>query len=318
MSSTNNLNSDQKVGFIFPGQGSQSLGMLGDMVDKHPIIKKTFGEASDALGYDLWQICQEGPESRLNSTEITQPALLTAGVALWRVWLQQNRPMPSFMAGHSLGEYTALVCASSLSLSDAVQVVAKRGALMQNAVPDGIGMMAAILGMSDSDVDTLCADTCIELGNNMLVASANYNTEGQVVISGHKPAVEKAMELAKTRGAKRAIALPVSVPSHCALMREASLDLAKILLLAPMKMPSIPVLHNIDGKACYTVDEIQAALVAQLYQPVQWVKTMRNMLSYGIQIFYECGPGNVLSGLNKQIDPSIVCESLSREAILCP
>jgi [acyl-carrier-protein] S-malonyltransferase len=220
------------------------------------------------------------------------------------------------MAGHSLGEYTALVCASSLSLIDAVQVVAKRGALMQNAVPDGIGMMAAILGMEDSDVDTLCADTRKALGNNMVVASANYNTKGQVVISGHKPAVEKAMELAKTRGAKRAIALPVSVPSHCALMQEASFDLAKIL--APMKMPSIPVLHNIDGKACYTVQEIKAALVAQLYEPVQWVKTMRNMLSYGIYIFYECGPGNVLSGLNKRIDPSIICESLSREATLCP
>lgn len=309
---------NEKIGFIFPGQGSQSVGMLGELAQKYPTIEKTFAESSAALGYDLWQVCQNGPESKLNSTEITQPALLTAGVALWRIWMAQHKPIPSYLAGHSLGEYTALVCASSLTLTDGVQIVAKRGALMQNAVPEGVGMMAAILGMTDEEVDKLCQDTRQELGSDIVLSPANYNTVGQVVIAGHKSAVEKAMELAKSRGAKRSVALPVSVPSHCGLMKEASKELAKILEKVTMKEPKIPVLHNVDGLKRNTVEEIQLALVQQLYRPVQWVNTMRNMLSYGIHTFYECGPGNVLSGLNKRIDPSITCEALTREAILCP
>jgi [acyl-carrier-protein] S-malonyltransferase len=301
-------NNTKKLGFVFPGQGSQSLGMLAGIAEKTPIIKDCFDEASAVLGYDLWELTQAGPEEKLNQTQYTQPALLAAGVALWRVWCKRYpQCMPVIMAGHSLGEYTALVCAGALDFRTAVKLVADRGRFMQEAVPQGKGAMAAILGLSEEQIRTVCR----EASEGEIVSAANYNTPGQVVIAGETQAVERAMERARDVGAKKTILLPVSVPSHCALMAPASLRLAQQLREIAFKAPSIPVLHNVDLTFHQTNEAIQDALIHQLVQPVRWFETIQLMETLGIECIVECGPGRVLSGLLKRIAPSIESIALS-------
>ncbi|MGD9000570.1 MAG: ACP S-malonyltransferase [Granulosicoccaceae bacterium] len=286
------------VAFIFPGQGSQSLGMLAALAESFPVVTETFAEASDALGYDLWALVQNGPEAVLNKTDRTQPAMLTAGVATWRAWQAQGGASPAVMAGHSLGEYSALVCAGAMSLTDAVTLVADRGRFMQEAVPEGEGAMAAILGLDDDAVIKVCADNA----NGEVLAAVNFNSPGQVVIAGSKPAVERAAAAAKEAGAKRALVLPVSVPSHCALMAPAAKRLAERLAGINITTPDIPVINNADVASPTDADAIRAALVKQLDHPVRWVETINKMADDDVDTVIECGPGKVLVGLNKRIN----------------
>jgi [acyl-carrier-protein] S-malonyltransferase len=289
------------VAFVFPGQGSQSLGMLAELAAAQPTVLSTFAEASEALGYDLWQLVQQGPEEELNNTTKTQPALLASSVATWRVWNELSQIQPVMMAGHSLGEYSALVCSGALDFTDAIQLVADRGAYMQDAVPAGIGSMAAVLGLEDGQIETVCE----QAAQGQIVTAANYNSSGQVVIAGHKEAVERAVELAKTAGAKRSVILPVSVPSHCALMQKAADQFAERLNTVNFKPATIPVLHNVDATERSDISEIKLALQDQLCQPVRWVETIQKMLSNDVSTIVECGPGKVLSGLIKRIDRSL-------------
>ncbi len=286
------------LGFVFPGQGSQAVGMLKELAEAHPEVGQTFAEASEALDEDLWAIVQNGPAEKLNSTEITQPAMLSVGIAVWRVWQARGGPAPAMMAGHSLGEYSALVAAGSLEFAHAVRLVAERGRLMQEAVPAGSGAMAAILGLDDEAVIRTCADAA----GDEVVEAVNFNSPGQVVVAGNKSAVERAVALASERGAKRAVMLPVSVPSHCALMKPAAEKLAAILEDIPVQAPSIPVINNVDVAAPSDPDAIRDALVRQLHSPVRWVDTIRKMQSEGVETLVECGPGKVLVGLNKRIE----------------
>ncbi|MDA8389704.1 MAG: ACP S-malonyltransferase [Gammaproteobacteria bacterium] len=283
--------------FLFPGQGSQAVGMLGALAEQYESVRQIFEEASEALGYDLWKVSQEGPEQRLNQTEITQPVLLAADVACYRVWRSAGGPAPGWMAGHSLGEYAALVCAGAVTLRDGAVLVAQRGKLMQEAVPAGQGAMAAILGLDDEAVVRLCTE---QAGGDVL-AAVNYNAPGQVVIAGTKGAVDRAMAAARGAGAKRALALAVSAPSHCALMKGAAEELGAYLARITIRTPSIPVIHNASVTAETDPDKIRSALVKQLYSPVRWVETVRFLAGQGVQQFYECGPGKVLCGLNKRI-----------------
>jgi len=285
------------IGFIFPGQGSQSIGMLAALAEAHPLVLSTFKEASDALGYDLWQLVQAGPAEKLNSTEMTQPAMLTAGVATWRVWQEQGGASPAVMAGHSLGEYTALVCAGSLGFADAITLVSERGKLMQQAVPAGSGAMAAILGLDDDAVRGVCE----EATQADVVEPVNFNSPGQVVVAGDKGAVERATLIAKEKGAKRAVLLPVSVPSHCSLMKPAADELAKRLASIEFKSPAITVINNVDVASPTDADAICDALTRQLYQPVRWVEVIQAINSQGVETVIESGPGKVLAGLNKRI-----------------
>jgi len=287
-----------KLAFVFPGQGSQSVGMLNELADEFSVVKDTFASASAELDYDLWQVVSSGPDDRLNDTSVTQPAMLAAGVAIWRVWQAQQGPQPAIMAGHSLGEYTALVCAGSIEFEAAVSLVADRGRFMQQAVPAGQGAMAAILGLSDDDVRQACS----EGAQGEVVSAVNFNSPGQVVIAGQVAAVERAMEAAKTRGAKRAVMLPVSVPSHCQLMEPAAQQLAARLKDINITVPSIPVLNNVDVQAAQEPDQIREALTRQLYNPVRWVETIQQMKTQGVDTLVECGPGKVLVGLNKRIE----------------
>jgi len=300
------------LAFVFPGQGSQSLGMLKDLAESSPVIESTFSEASHVLGYDLWQIVQEGPLEKLNSTDITQPAMLTAGVAVWRVWQKKAGAVPAVMAGHSLGEYTALVCAGALDFKEAVTLVAERGRLMQQAVPAGEGAMAAVLGLDDDVVRLACVDAA----EGEVLEAVNFNSPGQVVVAGNKAAVERIVVLAKERGAKRALLLPVSVPSHCALMKPAADKLAVILSDLKVTAPQIPVINNVDVKTETDPDNIRNALVAQLYSPVRWVETVQKMAAEGTDKLLECGPGKVLVGLNKRIDKSITAMAIVDSATL--
>jgi [acyl-carrier-protein] S-malonyltransferase len=286
------------LAFVFPGQGSQSVGMLADLALEHSIVKDTFEAASNALGYDLWNVVQEGPEGKLNQTDVTQPAMLSSGVAVWRVWQERHGILPATMAGHSLGEYSALVCAGSLAFEDAVTLVADRGRFMQEAVPAGEGAMAAILGLDDDVVKQAC-EQAVE---GDVVQAVNFNSPGQVVIAGNTRAVERAVENAKQAGAKRAVLLPVSVPSHCQLMEPAAHYLAERLQKVELKMPSIDVINNVDVRVESDADAIKDALVRQLCNPVQWVKTIHKMSADGIDTLVECGPGKVLVGLNKRIE----------------
>ncbi len=283
---------------VFPGQGSQSVGMLATLAAEWKQVGETFAEASDALGYDLWKLAQNGPESDLNQTDKTQPAMLAAGIATWRVWQAAGGVAPAYMAGHSLGEYTALVAAGALDFTTAIKLVEKRGQLMQAAVPDGQGAMAAILGLSDEEVIKACAAAA----QGDVVQAVNFNAVGQVVVAGSVAAVERAVVLAKEAGAKRAIMLPVSVPSHCALMQPAADELAKTLAVTEVKSPVIAVLHNVDVAAHKDVAAIRSLLAQQLHKPVRWVEIIQALGTAGVATIVECGPGKVLAGLNKRIE----------------
>ena len=283
--------------FVFPGQGSQTVGMLSGMAAQYPVIEETFREASAVLGYDLWALVQQGPAEELNKTWQTQPALLTASVALWRVWQQQGGKTPALMAGHSLGEYSALVCAGVIAFADAVKLVELRGKLMQDAVPEGTGAMSAIIGLDDAAI----AKACEEAAQGEVVSPVNFNSPGQVVIAGNKDAVERAGAACKAAGAKRALPLPVSVPSHCALMKPAAEKMAVELQNITFNTPAIPVVNNVDVKCETAPDAIRDALVRQLYSPVQWTKSVEFMASQGVTQLYEVGPGKVLTGLTKRI-----------------
>jgi [acyl-carrier-protein] S-malonyltransferase len=285
------------LAFVFPGQGSQAVGMLAALADAYPLIRQTFAEASEVLGRDLWQLVQKGPEEALNRTSNTQPAMLAAGVAVWRVWGQQRGPLPALMAGHSLGEYSALVCAGALGFTEAVRLVAERARLMQEAVAEGNGAMAAILGLDDVRVRDLCAQAAA----GEVVEAVNLNAPGQVVIAGDRSAVERAIALAKASGARRALTLAVSVPAHCALMRPAAEGLAEALALARIDPPQIPVLHNASVETTTDPGQIRALLALQLYRPVRWVETVQTLEAEGIITLVEAGPGKVLVGLNKRI-----------------
>ncbi len=290
-------NQTYNLAFVFPGQGSQSVGMLADLAVRYPEVKQVFERASDALGKDLWLLVSEGPEEELNLTHNTQPAMLAAGVAVWEVWCKHSNVRPAWMAGHSLGEYTALVCAGALSFEDAIKLVAARGLLMQEAVPAGMGAMAAILGLEDHHVVKACADAAGE----DIVSAVNFNSPGQVVIAGHVAAVERAMLAAKDAGAKRAVLLPVSVPSHCALMMSAAEKLDQQLQNTPIDMPKMTLIHNVDVASHSAPEVIRNALKEQLYKPVRWADSIKFMHDQGVTCFVECGPGKVLIGLNKRI-----------------
>jgi [acyl-carrier-protein] S-malonyltransferase len=284
------------LAFVFPGQGSQSVGMMNGWANL-AVVKATFDEASAILGQDLWQMAADGPIELLNATINTQPLMLTAGVAVWRAWQAQGGTQPTVLAGHSLGEYSALVAAEALSFGDALQMVRLRAEAMQEAVPVGTGAMAAILGLADDEIIAACQ----EAAQGDVVAAVNFNSPGQVVIAGSKAAVERACDACKARGAKRAMLLPVSVPSHCALMRPASDKLKQKLDTIVISTPAIPVLHNADVTAYSDAAQIKDALVRQLYEPVRWVETIAKMAQDGVTVIAECGPGKVLAGLNKRI-----------------
>ncbi|WP_320150756.1 ACP S-malonyltransferase [uncultured Tolumonas sp.] len=290
-----------KFAIAFPGQGSQSVGMLAELAEAYPIIKETFAEASAVLGYDLFELVMQGPAEELNKTWKTQPALLTSSVALWRLWQAQGGATPAVMAGHSLGEYSALVCAGALNFADAVKLVELRGQAMQRAVPEGVGAMAAIIGL---DNDSIAAN-CEKAAQGQVVSPVNFNSPGQVVIAGHKEAVERANVLMKESGAKRALPLPVSVPSHCALMKPAAEELAIALDKLEVKAPVIPVINNADVATVTDPAAIKDALVRQLYSPVRWTETVERMASEEITFEIEMGPGKVLSGLVKRIDKRV-------------
>jgi [acyl-carrier-protein] S-malonyltransferase len=289
---------DSSFGIVFPGQGSQSVGMLSELAASHPIVNQTFSEATEALGYDLWDLVQNGPKEILNQTMKTQPAMLAAGVSVWRVWLDQGGRVPQLMAGHSLGEYTALVCAGALEFADAISLVAERGRFMQEAVPEGMGGMAAVLGLDDDQVKAVCA----EAASGHVVEAVNFNSPGQVVIAGHKEAVERACSLAKEAGAKRALPLPVSVPSHCVLMKPAADRLAELLDRIVIAPPRISVIHNANVALATDAASIRKQLAAQLYSPVRWVETVQMMAASGVPSLVEAGPGKVLAGLTKRIE----------------
>ncbi|WP_278957605.1 ACP S-malonyltransferase [Aquipseudomonas alcaligenes] len=294
------------LAFVFPGQGSQSLGMLAELGAQQALIRDTFGEASEALGYDLWALVQQGPEERLNETDKTQPAILTASVALWRLWQAEAGARPAFVAGHSLGEYSALVAAGAIEFRDAVKLVELRGQLMQQAVPAGQGGMAAILGLEDADVLAACA----EAAQGDVVSAVNFNAPGQVVIAGSAAAVERAIEACKARGAKRAMPLPVSVPSHCALMRPAAEKFADAVNGLAWQAPQIALVQNVSAAVPADLETLKRDLLAQLYSPVRWVESVTYLAAQGVTELVECGPGKVLAGLNKRCVKGINTHSL--------
>jgi [acyl-carrier-protein] S-malonyltransferase len=289
------------IAVFFPGQGSQSVGMLNALAESYPDVHRTFAEASDALGFDLWRLVSEGPKADLDLTLNTQPAMLAAGVAVWRVWRQAGGPAAGLMAGHSLGEYSALVAAGALSFADGLRLASERARFMQEAVPAGEGAMAAVLGLGDADVVALC----LEEAQGAVLEAVNFNAPGQVVIAGETAAVNRAIESAKSFGAKRAMTLPVSVPSHCALMRPAAERLAERLASVDIRLPDVPLLHNASVEAAADIAGLRGLLVQQLYRPVRWVETVRTVTAKGIRTAIECGPGKVLTGLNKRIDDNL-------------
>lgn len=293
--------------FVFPGQGSQAVGMLAEIAAANPVVEATFREASDVLDYDLWALTQQGPAEELNKTWQTQPALLAASVALWRVWEQQGGKTPAMMAGHSLGEYSALVCAGVIDFADAVRLVELRGKLMQEAVPAGTGAMYAIIGLDDASI----AKACEEAAQGEVVSPVNFNSPGQVVIAGNKDAVERAGAACKAAGAKRALPLPVSVPSHCALMKPAADKLAVALEDITFNAPVVPVVNNVDVKCETSPEAIRSALVRQLYSPVQWTKSVEFMAAQGVTQLLEVGPGKVLTGLTKRIVDTLTASAIN-------
>ena len=298
----------KKFAMVFPGQGSQTVGMLAELASDYPIVQETFKQASEVLGYDLWQLVQEGPAEELNKTWQTQPALLTASVAVYRVWQQKYPALkPEVMAGHSLGEYSALVCAGVLDFQDAVKLVELRGKLMQQAVPEGTGAMYAIIGLDNDAI----INACKQAEQGEVVSAVNFNSPGQVVIAGAKAAVERAAALCKEAGAKRALPLAVSVPSHCALMKPAADQLSVSLESITLKAPVVAVLNNVDVKAETDAVAIRNALVRQLYSPVRWTETVEKMAQNGVEVLVEVGPGKVLNGLTKRIVDSLQAVSVN-------
>ncbi|MBS0613858.1 MAG: ACP S-malonyltransferase [Proteobacteria bacterium] len=297
------------VAFVFPGQGSQSVGMLAALANVSPIIQSTFAEASQVLGYDLWDLCQNGPEERLNATERTQPAMLAAGVATFRLWRERGGPLPRAVAGHSLGEFSAVVVAGCMEFRDAIALVKYRGEIMQAALPAGQGAMAAVLGLEDAEIEAACR----EAAGAQVVETANFNSPGQVVIAGHREAVQRALEAAKARGAKRAVLLPVSAPCHTSLMREAAEKLRQRLAQAPVKPTGAIALYGVDLRVQQSAEEIRAALVKQLATAVYWSATIRALIAAGFDTFVECGPGKVLTGLNRRIDKNRDLKMLALE-----
>ena len=298
--------SDQTLAFVFPGQGSQKVGMLAELAEQHAVIKETFSEASDALAYDLWDLIQNGQQEQLNLTETTQPILLTSSVALWRVWQQQRGVQPSVLAGHSLGEFSALVCAGSLSFADAVTLVRDRGQFMQTAVAVGEGAMAAVLGLDDDVIVDICRQTGAE--------AVNFNSPGQVVIAGKVAAIDQAIDLLKQAGAKRAMPLPVSAPFHTTLMRPAGEKLAEKVAELTIGAPAIPVVHNVHAQTESDPEKIKTLLVEQIYSPVKWTNCIQTMVAMGISKTLECGPGKVLGGLSRRIDRSLTSLSIEDPA----
>lgn len=286
-----------KTAFLFPGQGSQSVGMMSAMAAEYSQVQATFAEASELLGYDLWSLVSNGPATELNKTEITQPAMLVSDIATWRIWQESGGAQPDFLAGHSLGEYSALVAAGVMEFGDAVTIVAERGRLMQQAVAVGSGAMAAVIGMEDAELSAICEQA--EAGE--VVACANFNAPGQIVISGDKAAVERAGALALEAGARRVLPLPVSVPSHCDLMKPAAVSLQALLLNIHFSDASVAVIQNADVRAFADAEQVREALTRQLWQPVRWVQTIQFLLDSGVNRFIECGPGKVLAGLNRRI-----------------
>lgn len=299
------------LAFVFPGQGSQSVAMLSEFAEDE-VVQATFAEASSALGYNLWELISQGPSEKLNQTNFTQPALLTASVALWRLWQTKSDVMPSILAGHSLGEYSALVCADVISLTDAVTLVEKRGEFMQSCVPEGVGAMAAVIGLDNETI----IDSCAKAQQGEIVSAVNFNSPGQVVIAGHKGGVSRAGDLCKEAGAKRVLPLPVSVPSHCALMKDAAVQLAKALESIVFNTPKIMVVNNVDVSIESSGDVIKEALIKQLYSPVRWSETISKLSNDGIEHVIEIGPGKVLQGLNKRIDKTLKSVSINNEASL--
>lgn len=292
------------LGFVFPGQGAQYVGMLADLAEKRASVRERFEQAADAIGIDLWRIASQGPETELAATAVTQPALLTASVALWDLWRGAGGPAPALVAGHSLGEYSALVCAGALDFADAVRLVHRRGQLMQQAAPRGEGAMAAVLGLEEAQVEAACSRA------EGLVSAANYNAPGQVVIAGEAAAVERAVASCKALGARRAVMLDVSGPFHCALMAPAREQLAVALDAAGLRQPQIPLVRNVDAAAVATVEAVCEGLLDQLAQPVRWTECVRRMAAEGVTRLVECGPGKVLTGLAKRIDRSLAAGSI--------
>lgn len=289
------------LAFVFPGQGSQSVAMLAELAAAEPLVQQTFEEASTGAGRDLWTLSQQGPEEELNRTENTQPALLAASVAVWRVWQARGGAQPALLSGHSLGEYSALVAAGALSLHDAAGLVAERGRLMQAAVPPGVGAMAAVLGGDDAQI----AEVCAEVAGDEVVAPANFNSPGQLVIAGHAGAVDRALARLAELGIRKTVKLAVSVPSHTALMREAAQQLAERMAAIAWSAPSIPVVQNADARSYTQLADIRAALQRQLYQPVRWTECVQALVAAGATRALECGPGKVLAGLIKRIDKNL-------------
>ena len=304
---TQALHTSSQLAFVFPGQGSQSVGMLAELSEMHPVVREAFVEASEGAGVDLWALSQGGPEEMLNRTEYTQPALLAAGVAVWRAWQQQGGVSPSRLAGHSLGEYTALVAAGALTLHDGAHLVRLRGQLMQDAAPAGVGAMAAVIGAEDD----LVAEICTEASASQVVVPANYNSPGQIVIGGDADAVDRAIALLNERGVRKVVKLAVSVPSHTPLMREAANRLAEAMRGMDWRVPSLPVVQNVDAQVHADVDAIRDALVRQLYLPVRWTDCVQALAAQGVTRIAECGPGKVLTGLAKRIDKSLEARPLA-------
>ncbi|MBM7073663.1 ACP S-malonyltransferase [Shewanella sp. 202IG2-18] len=299
-----------KTAFVFPGQGSQAVGMLADLAEQYPVVSETFSQATEALGYDLWNLVQDGPAEDLNQTDRTQPALLAASVAIWRAYAASGKELPQVVAGHSLGEYSALVCAGILDFVEAIKLVELRGQLMQQAVPAGTGAMYAVIGLADDAI----AKACEESAQGDVVSPVNYNSPGQVVIAGEKNAVERAAVACKEAGAKMTVALPVSVPSHCALMKPAADKLSEALETVKFNAPSIELINNVDVASPTDPALIKDALVRQLYCPVRWSETVSKMADMGVESLYEFGPGKVLTGLTKRINKSITAKAVNDSA----
>jgi [acyl-carrier-protein] S-malonyltransferase len=303
---------NSNLAFVFPGQGSQKIGMLAELASADPVVEQTFAEASEVLGYDAWKLVQEGEQDDINLTERTQPILLASSVAIWRLWQEKGGPVPAQFAGHSLGEWSALVCSGVLEFVDAVNIVRARGAFMQEAVPVGVGAMAAILGIADEVILDACASAC----QNDVVDAVNFNAPGQVVIAGSAAAVDRAIEICKQAGAKRAMTLPVSAPFHTSLMQPAAEQLAELVNGTAFSKPQIPVLHNVHAQAESNPESTKALMLEQIYKPVMWVDCIQALKANGAQIMIECGPGRVLNGLTKRIDRNLTSFSTDDVASL--